>query len=114
MKLLPCARKMSATSTVGRLTLLFSVGGSVCYRVRKSEERRWGYGSLADDAGINGGKLSSPPNRSDRAVSESFSDPSHAPIGGLPNCGAANADTPFSGFPHGALLRKPRSTPFLN
>src|SRR5215475_7380841 len=114
MKLLPCARKMSATSTVGRLTLLFSVGGSVCHRVGKSEELRWGYGSLADDAGINGGKWSSPPNRSDRAASESSSDRFRVPTGGLPNCDAANADTPFSGFPHVALLRKPRSTPFLN
>src|SRR5215831_8627439 len=98
MKFLPCARKMSATSTVGRLTLPFSVGGSACRPILKSAELRWDYEWTADDVVKDGDKSSLFPNRSDRAVSESSSDPSHAPIDGLPSCGAANADTPFSGF----------------
>src|SRR6516225_2475228 len=114
MKFLPCARKMSATSTVGRLTLPFSVGGLACHPILKSAELRWGYEWTAGDVVKGGDKSSWFLNRSDRAASESSSDPSHAPIGELPNCAAANADTPFSGFRHAALLRKPRSTPFLN
>src|SRR6516225_6202632 len=88
MKFLPCARKMSATSTVGRLTLPFSVGGLACHPVLKSAERRWDYSWTADDVVKDGDKSSLFPNRSDRAAFESSSDPSHAPIDGLPSCGA--------------------------
>src|SRR5690349_8283984 len=105
---------MSATSRVGRLIGSFSVGGLACRPVLKSAELRWDYEWTADDVVKGGDKSSWFPNRSDRVGSESSSDPSHAPIGELPNCAAANADTPFSGFPPAALLRKPRSTPFLN
>src|SRR5215510_11832839 len=96
MKLLPCARKMSATSTVGRLTLPFSVGDSALRRARKWEERRWGYSPTADDVERGGGRWSLLPNRNDQATSESSSDRSRAPTGVLPRRVAANAGTLFS------------------
>src|SRR5215471_17973675 len=99
MKFLPCARKMSATSTVGRLTLPFSVGGSACHQVLKQAELRWDYGRPASDVAKDGGRSSLPPNRRDRAKPESFSNRCHVRAGAWPNCVEANAEIPFSESP---------------
>src|SRR5262245_60920356 len=96
MKLLPCARKISATSTVGRVILLFSFAGSASNPAPKWEERRWGYSRLASDVGISADRWSSIPDRRDRAEPGSPSDRSHVPTGESPNCDAECAETPFS------------------
>src|SRR3989442_6634255 len=98
MKFLPCARKISATSTVGRLTLPFSGGGSACRRVLKWEELQWVYSPTAYDVERDEGRSSSPPNRRDRAGPGSFSDRFHVPVGASPNCGAISAEIPSSEF----------------
>src|ERR1051326_8782062 len=97
MKLLPCVRKMSATSTVGRLTLFFWVADSGLRRALKWEERRWGCSQTANDVERGGGRWSLLPNRNDRATSGLSSDRSRAPTGVLPRHDAANAETLFSG-----------------
>src|SRR5262249_45279141 len=105
MKLLPCARKMSATSTVGRLTLPFSVGHSACHRVLKWEELRWGCARPASDVEKDGGRWSWPPNPHDRAAPEWFSNRSHVRAGASPSCVEASAEIPSSGYLHVGPLR---------
>src|SRR5688572_28598938 len=114
MKLLPCARKISATSTVGRLTLPFLAGGSAWRRVLKWEEPPWGYSPPACDVERGEGKSSSLPNRRDRAEPGSFSDRFHVPVGASPNCGATSAETPSSLFLPGLPLHGRRTTLFSN
>src|SRR5215468_6662845 len=112
MKFLPCARKMSATSTVGRLTLPFSAAGSVCHRVLKWEQLRWDYSRTVSAGVKDGDRLSLLPNRNDRAASESFSDRSHAPTDVWPSCAATNEERPSSGFLHVVPLHRRRNRPF--
>src|ERR1700752_2261295 len=114
MKLLPCARKISATSTVGRLTLPCSVGGSAWRRVLKREELQWGYSLPACDVERDEGRSSSLPTRRDRAEPGWFSDRFHVPVGASPNCGAISAEIPSSEFLHGGPLHGRRTTPFSN
>src|SRR5262245_31149100 len=100
MKFLPCARKMLATSTVGRFTLPFSVGGLACRPVLKSEELRWGYAPPVGDVATDGGRSLLPPSPHARAGPESFSNPSHVRAGASPNCVEASVEIPSSGYLH--------------
>src|SRR5262249_5141856 len=110
----PFARKMSATSTVGRLTLPCWVGGSACRPVRKSEEHRWDCGSPANDAEINGGRWSSPPSQSGRAKPGLFLSRFRVSKGELPNCDAACVEIRFSGCLHAGQLAARHTTLFSN
>src|SRR5436309_1091989 len=112
MKLLPCARKISATSTVGRLTLPFLVGDWGLCRVLKWEALRWGYSPPACDVERGEGRSSSLPNRRDREELGSFSDRFHVPADVSPNCGATNVEILSSGYPHVELLHVPHTTPY--
>src|SRR5262249_16774940 len=98
MKFLPCARKMSATSTVGRLTLPFLVGGSACRRVLKSKALRSGYVQPVNDVVTGGCRWLLPLDPHVRGGPESFSNRSHVRAGGSPNCVEANAEIPSFGY----------------
>src|SRR5262245_55353960 len=107
MKLLPCARKMSATSTVGRLTLPFSVEGWALRLAQKWEELRWDYSHLVSVVEISGGRWSSLQGRGDRAELGSSLDRFRVPTDESPNCGAGYVAIPFSEYLPGGRLRGP-------
>src|SRR5262245_22073894 len=113
MKLLPCARKMSATSRVGRLILPFSVEGWALRLAPKWQELRWGYSHLASVVESGEGRWSSLQGRGDQVELGSSSDRFRVPTDESPSCGAASVETPFSGYPHVAPLRGRRSRRFL-
>src|SRR5215467_1347650 len=105
---------MSATSTVGRLILPFSVGGWAWCRGPKREERQWGYLHPANDVERGGGRWLLLPNRHDRAEPEWSSDRFHVLKGASPNYVEAGVEIPFSGSLHAGQLHARRATPFWN
>src|SRR5215475_13371523 len=105
MKFLPCARKMSATSTVGRLTLPFLVGGWALRRVPKWGELQWDCARPVCDVERDEDRSSLLPNRHDRAKPEWFSNRSHVQEGVWPNCVGANVEIPFFEYRHVWPLR---------
>src|SRR4030095_2735444 len=93
---LPCARKMSATSAVGRLILPFWVGRWALRPALKWEDLQSGYSQPVGDVGISADRWLSIPDRHDRVKLGSSSDRSHVPTGASPNCDAEYAAIPSS------------------
>src|SRR5262249_40548929 len=96
MKLSPCARKISATSTVGRFIRPSFYGDWVLRRGPKREERRRDCEWPASGAETSGDRLSWIPSRRVPEGLGSFSDLFHAPTGGSPNYAVANEEQPSS------------------
>src|SRR5262245_27280551 len=79
MKLSAWARKISATSTVGRLILPSSFGEKASCRGQEWEEHQRGCESTVGDVGTSGDRLWLTPNRRDLEELESLSDPCRVP-----------------------------------
>src|SRR5688572_16217677 len=104
MKLLPCARKISATSTVGRFTRPSSCGDWVSRQALRWREHRRDCEWIEGAAATDGDKLSLLPSRRDPEAFESFLGRCRVLINGLPSCDVYSACGIVGTIPSSRLL----------